>query len=156
MRINIVAVGKIKEKYFTDAILEYSKRLSRFCEYKIIEVDEYKNNKTSAEEINITKNEEGKRILAKAKGYLIAMDKGGKMLSSEDLAEKIKDLTTYGNSEITFIIGGSNGLSSEVLSTVNEKISFGKVTYPHQLMRVIMSEQIYRAFTINNGVPYHK
>ena len=156
MRINIVCVGKIKEKYFTDAIKEYSKRLSRFCDFNIIEVDEYKNNKTSAEEINITIREEGKRLLDKAKGYLIAMDKGGKMLSSEDLATEIHDLTTYGNSEITFLIGGSNGLSSEVLSRVDKKISFGKVTYPHQLMRVILSEQIYRAFTIINGVPYHK
>ena len=156
MRINIVAVGKIKEKFFTDAIAEYKKRLSRFCEFNVIEVDEYKNNKTTAEQINITINTEGERLLDKAKGYIIALDKGGKLLSSEDIAEDIKEITTYKTSEITFIIGGSHGLSKEVLIRADEKISFGKVTYPHQLMRVILSEQIYRAFTIINGVPYHK
>lgn len=156
MKINIVAVGKIKEKYWTDAINEYKKRLSRFCDFNIIEVDEYKNNKTTSEQINITKNAEGERLLEKAKGYLIALDKGGKLLSSEGIAEDIKDITTYKASEITFLIGGSNGLSDKVLATVSEKISFGKVTYPHQLMRVILAEQIYRAFTINNSIPYHK
>ncbi len=156
MRINIVAVGKIKEKYFTDAIAEYKKRLSRFTEFNVIEVDEYKNNKTTPEQINITINTEGERLLDKAKGYIIALDKGGKLMSSEEIAEDIKDITTYKSSEITFLIGGSHGLSKQVLQRADEKISFGKVTYPHQLMRVILSEQIYRAFTIINGVPYHK
>lgn len=156
MRINIVAVGKIKEKYFTDAIAEYKKRLSRFTEFNVIEVEEYKNNKTTPEQINITINTEGERLLDKAKGYIIALDKGGKLMSSEEIAEDIKDITTYKSSEITFLIGGSHGLSKQVLQRADEKISFGKVTYPHQLMRVILSEQIYRAFTIINGVPYHK
>ncbi len=156
MRVNIVAVGKIKEKYFTDAIGEYAKRLSRFCEFSVIEVDEYKNQKTCEEEILITKKKEGERLLQKAKGMVIAMDKEGKMLSSEELAYKIKDICTYNASEISFLIGGSNGLSDEVIKRADYIISFGKITYPHQLMRVILSEQIYRAFTINNSVPYHK
>lgn len=156
MRINIVCVGKIKEKYFTDAIAEYKKRLSRFCDFNVIEVDEYKNNKTTPEQINITITTEGERLLDKAKGYIIALDRCGKLVSSEDIADNIKEITTYQSSEITFLIGGSHGLSNEVLKHANAKISFGKVTYPHQLMRVILSEQIYRAFTIINGVPYHK
>lgn len=156
MKVNIVAVGKIKEKYFTDAINEYAKRLSRFTEFSVVEVDEYKNQKTSEEEIQITKKIEGERLLKKAKGVIIAMDRQGKMLSSEELADKIKEIFTYNASEISFLIGGSNGLPDEVLKKADYVISFGKVTYPHQLMRVVLSEQIYRAFTINNSLPYHK
>lgn len=151
-----MAVGKIKEKYFTDAINEYKKRLSKFCDYNIIEVDEYKNTKTSPEEIKKTITHEGENILAKLKGYVVAMAIQGKMLSSEELADTIKNQMVQGISEITFVIGGSNGLSKEVLSRADMLISFGKVTYPHQLMRVILTEQIYRAFCINNSVPYHK
>lgn len=156
MKVNIVAVGKIKEKYFTDAINEYAKRLSRFTEFSVVEVDEYKNQKTSEEEIQITKKIEGERLLKKAKGIIIAMDRQGKMLSSEELACKIKVIFTYNASEISFLIGGSNGLSQEVINKADYLVSFGKITYPHQLMRVILSEQIYRAFTINNSLPYHK
>lgn len=156
MKVNIVSVGKIKEKYFTDAINEYAKRLSRFTEFSVVEVDEYKNQKTSEEEIQITKKIEGERLLKKAKGVIIAMDRQGKMLSSEELADKIKEIFTYNASEISFLIGGSNGLPDEVLKKADYVISFGKVTYPHQLMRVLLSEQIYRAFTINNSLPYHK
>lgn len=156
MKVNIVAVGKIKEKYFTDAINEYAKRLSRFTEFSVVEVGEYKNQKTSEEEIQITKKIEGERLLKKAKGVIIAMDRQGKMLSSEELACKIKEIFTYNASEISFLIGGSNGLSQEVINKADYLVSFGKITYPHQLMRVILSEQIYRAFTINNSLPYHK
>ena len=106
MKVNIVAVGKIKEKYFTDAINEYAKRLSRFTEFSVVEVDEYKNQKTSEEEIQITKKIEGERLLKKAKGIIIAMDRQGKMLSSEELACKIKEIFTYNASEISFLIGG--------------------------------------------------
>lgn len=156
MKINVIAVGKIKENYFKDAIGEYAKRLSRFCDFNIIEVDEYRNTKDTAEEINITKNIEGDRLIKKLRGCVIVTDRSGIMFSSEELAEKMRNVTTGGISEISFVIGGSNGLSKAVLDRADAVISFGKVTYPHQLMRVILTEQIYRAFTINSSIKYHK
>lgn len=152
MKINIVAVGKIKEKFFTDAIAEYQKRLSRFCDFKIVEVPEATNYKNLAEKSHI----EGELLLLKAKGYIVALDGKGKMLSSEDIATTINDNMVNGISEISFIIGGSNGLSKELLDKSNLIVSFGKITFPHQLFRVVLSEQIYRAFTIIGGMPYHK
>lgn len=152
MKINIVAVGKIKEKFFLDAIAEYSKRLSKFCEFKIIEVNEASNYKNLSEKNEI----EGKLLLSKCKGVIIALDRCGKMLSSEDLANVISDNMMSGGSEISFIIGGSNGISDEVKNNAKLLISFGKITFPHQLFRVVLSEQIYRAFSIINGMPYHK
>lgn len=152
MKINIVAVGKIKERFFTDAIMEYAKRLSKFCDFKIIEVNEATVYKNLDEKSEL----EGVLLLSKAKGYVIALDGRGKMLSSENLADEIKSNMVNGVSEITFIIGGSNGLSKEVLTKANMVLSFGKITFPHQLFRVVLSEQIYRAFTIINGMPYHK
>ena len=152
MKVNIVAVGKIKEKFFTDAIAEYAKRLSKFCDFKVVEVNEATNYKNLTEKSEI----EGELLLAKAKGYIIALDGKGKLLSSEDLAQNIKDNMVNGVSEISFIIGGSNGLSDKVRSQANMIVSFGKITFPHQLFRVVLSEQIYRAFTIINGMPYHK
>ncbi len=152
MKVNIVAVGKIKEKFFTDAIAEYAKRLSKFCDFNIIEVDESSN----ITNIQLKKEKEGELLLSKAKGYIIALDGGGKLLSSEDLAELLKTNMTNGESEFSFVIGGSNGLSDLVKTKANKIVSFGKITFPHQLFRVVLSEQIYRAFTINNHINYHK
>lgn len=152
MKVNIVCVGKIKEKFFTDAIAEYTKRLSRFASVKIIEVDEASNITNLEQKSKI----EGERLLAKANGILVSLDGGGKLLSSEELARFIHDKKLNGGSEISFIIGGSNGLSREVLDKSNLVLSFGKITFPHQLFRVVLAEQIYRAFTIIEGLPYHK
>lgn len=152
MKVNIVCVGKIKEKFFTDAIAEYKKRLSRFCNFNIIEVDE-----DSKETNTDRKNEvEGKRILDKCSGVIVALDIHGKMLESQEIADFIKTKQVSGVSEISFVIGGSNGLSNEVLKRAALSLSFGKITFPHQLFRVVLTEQIYRAFTIISGLPYHK
>lgn len=152
MKINIVCVGKIKEKFFTDAISEYAKRLSRFCSFNIVEVDE------AAKIENLEKKSEieGKLLLEKCSGIIVALDGKGKMLSSPELATFIKETTVMGASEISFVIGGSNGLSDDVIKSAKLVLSFGKITFPHQLFRVVLSEQIYRAFTINAGLPYHK
>lgn len=152
MEVNIVAVGKIKEKFFADAISEYQKRLSAFCKFSIIEVPELSSQK------NILKKteEEGKLILQKCSGVLVCTEISGEAFSSEDLAEFIADKQTSGLSKITFVIGGSNGLSKEVLSKADLKLSFGKITFPHQLFRVVLVEQIYRAFSIICKMPYHK
>lgn len=152
MKINIVCVGKIKEKFFTDAILEYKKRLTKFCDLTVIEVDEASN------ETNLTKKSEieGKRLLEKCTGVIVCLDSRGQMFSSEEIAKFIKTKTVSGNSVISFVIGGSNGLSEEVLSRASLRLSFGKITFPHQLFRVVLIEQIYRALTINAGLPYHK
>ena len=152
MKINIVCVGKIKEQFFTDAIKEYQKRLSKFCDMKIVEVQEASNYKNLDEKSKL----EGELLLNKSKGFIIALDGGSKQLSSEEFAGVISDKMINGVSEISFIIGGSNGLSDDVLNKSNLKVSFGKITFPHQLFRVVLSEQIYRAFTIINGMPYHK
>lgn len=152
MKVNIVCVGKIKEKFFTDAIAEYEKRLSRFCNFKIFEVDE------DSKETNLEKKSEieGKRLLEKANGVIVSLDLRGKMLDSKEIAGFIEKNQVSGKSEISFIIGGSNGLSKEVLEKSSLILSFGKITFPHQLFRVVLTEQIYRAFTIIVGLPYHK
>ena len=152
MKINIVAVGKIKENYFVDACKEYLKRLSRFDVVSIIEVPEAPQSKSIDEQCKI----EGESILSKARGYIIAMDIEGKKLSSNDLAKLLDTKKTEGVSEISFVIGGSNGLSQEVKDKVDMKISFSDMTFPHQLFRVMLLEQIYRAETILNHIPYHK
>jgi len=152
MKINIVAVGKIKEKFFTDAINEYAKRLSRFCEFKVIEVDEAAPNKSEEERKKI----EGESLLKKTKGCIVVLDGKGKEMASSELAQFIKDKNINGISEISFLIGGSNGHSQEVKDKADVLLSFGKATYPHQLFRVMLSEQIYRAMTINAGTPYNK
>ena len=143
-KINIVCVGKIKEKFFSDAILEYLKRLSRFAKVEVREVAECR-----------TLEEEAALILKAAKGRIIALCIEGKKYSSEELAGYVKELTDSGT-ECTFIIGSSCGLSDEVKSRANLKLSFSDLTFPHQLMRVILLEQIYRAFMINGGGEYHK
>lgn len=152
MKVNIVCVGKIKEKFFTDAIAEYQKRLSRFCNFNIIEVDEA----SKIDNLEKKSEAEGNLLLAKCTGVVVCLDGKGKMFSSPEIAKFIKKKEVSGNSEMTFVIGGSNGLSQAVLKRADLLLSFGNITYPHQLFRVVLSEQIYRAFTILNGLPYHK
>lgn len=158
MKITIISVGKIKEKYLVNGIKEYTKRLSRYAKLELIEVRDEKAPETlSTKEIEAVKNQEGKRILSRLKdSFIITLAIEGKMLSSEEFAEKIEDIKTYHHSHITFIIGGSLGLSRDVLKQSNFLLSFSKMTYPHQLMRLILLEQIYRSFRINNNEPYHK
>lgn len=155
MNIKIVCVGNIKESYFKDAIKEYEKRLSRFCKFEIIEVKEELVD-PNLKNLDVVKDKEGERILQKAQGYLIALDIKGNNISSEEHAKKINELSIRGISSITYIIGGSYGLSKNVLQKVDYSLSFGKLTYPHQLMRVVLTEQIYRAYTILEGSSYHK
>lgn len=158
MNINIIAVGKIKEKYFTAAIDEYSKRLSRFVKLNVTEVaDEKIPDRASDKEIEQIKEKEGEKILAKIPqgSYVITLCIEGEELSSEELAEKVAAVSMT-NSSVTFIIGGSLGLSDKVKSASQLRLSFGRMTLPHQLMRVVLLEQIYRAFKINNNESYHK
>lgn len=159
MKIKCITVGKIKEKYFKTAIEEYAKRLLRYCKLEQIEVaDEKAPDSLSATEIELVKDKEGERILKKIDDgdYIITLEIEGKQLSSEQLAKKISMLAVTGNSSLCFIIGGSHGLSEAVKSKSNFKLSFSKMTFPHQLMKVVLLEQIYRAFRINGGEPYHK
>ncbi|WP_300276351.1 23S rRNA (pseudouridine(1915)-N(3))-methyltransferase RlmH [Peptacetobacter sp.] len=159
MNINIIGVGKIKEKYLKLGIDEFKKRLSKYCKLDIIELDDEKApEKLSEKEMLMVKDKEGKKILSKIKdtSYVIALAIDGKNLSSEELADKMSDLAVRGNSNITFVIGGSLGLSDEVLNRADYKLSFSKMTFPHQMMRLILLEQVYRAYRINNNEPYHK
>lgn len=159
MNIRLITVGKIKEKYIQEGIKEYSKRLSRYCSLEIIEIDDEKAPENlSVKEMEIVKEKEGERILAKIpqSSFVISLVIQGKQLSSEELAEKIDTLMVEGVSDISFIIGGSLGLSNEVINRSNFKLSFSKMTFPHQLMRMILLEQVYRAWRIIKGEPYHK
>lgn len=159
MKITLITVGKIKEKYFSMAIDEYKKRLSRYCQLDIIEVNDEKTpDNASEKEECLIRDKEGSRILTKIKAnaYVIALAIQGKNFDSEGLAKHIESLGVQGNSQIVMIIGGSLGLSEHVLQRADEQISFSKLTFPHQLMRVILLEQIYRSFRIIHGEPYHK
>lgn len=159
MNIKIVCVGKLKEKYFKDGIAEYVKRMSRFAKVKIVQVpDEKAPEKLSPAEMEQVKEIEGKRILDKIKDkeYVYVTAIKGKERTSEAFAKELSDLITYGHSDITFVIGGSLGTSDAVNKRADDLISFGKFTMPHQLMRLVLIEQIYRAFMINSGSPYHK
>lgn len=159
MNIYIICAGKIKEKYLKDALAEYSKRLSRYCKLEIIEIpDEKTPDSASEKEEAQIKHKEGQSFLKAIKDnmFVVSLDLKGKMLSSEELAEKIEGWAVDGTSNIAFVIGGSLGLSKEVLDRADFSISFSKMTFPHQLMRVILLEQIYRGFRIINGEPYHK
>lgn len=144
IKVNIVCVGKIKEQFYRDAVAEYVKRLSRFCRAEICELAEGRN-----------LEEEGEAILRRVRGYVIALCVEGQKLSSTGLAARIKQLCD-GGKEITFIIGSSCGLAEKVKAAARLKLSFSDMTFPHQLMRVILCEQIYRAFMINGGGEYHK
>ncbi len=159
MKITILTVGKIKEKYLKDAIAEYSKRLSKYCKLEIVEVaDEKTPDQASKVVEEIIRNKEGERLLKYIKddAFVITLEINGKMLTSEELADKIDNLGIGGSSHIIFVIGGSIGLGKEVLRRSNYALSFSKMTFPHQLMRVILLEQIYRSYRIIQGEPYHK
>lgn len=158
LSINIVCVGKIKEKFFRDAIDEYSKRLSKYCKLDILELpDEKIPDRINDSIINEVKEKECNNIInhLKKDSYIIALDLKGKEFSSEDFSKKIDNISMQ-NSKITFIIGGSLGLTDNLLSLADEKICFSKMTFPHQLIRIFLVEQIYRAFKISNGENYHK
>ena len=159
MNIRVISVGKLKEKYWRDAVSEYAKRLGAYCSVEIIEVRESRlpANPSAADEAAV-KEAEGKDILHHiSKGdYVITLEIKGKKLSSEQLADKMANLALDGNSSIAFVIGGSLGLSPEVSRRADFKLSFSDMTFPHQMMRVILLEQIYRSFKINRNETYHK
>ena len=159
MKIKVVTVGKLKEKYLKDGIAEYSKRISRFAKLEMIELaDEKTPDRASESENQKILEIEGQRILSKVgdRDFVIALAIEGKTLSSEEFSKQLEEASIKGFSTITFIIGGSLGLSSAVKKRANLPVSFGRLTLPHQLMRLVLAEQIYRAFTIQQGSPYHK
>ena len=159
MKITILTVGKIKEKYLKDAISEYSKRLSKYCKLEIIEVADEKTPDNASEVVEEgIRNKEGERLLKYIKddAFVITLEINGKLLTSEELSDKINKLGVGGTSHIIFVIGGSIGLGKEVLKRSNFALSFSKMTFPHQLMRVILLEQVYRSYRIINNEPYHK
>lgn len=159
MNITVICIGKLKETYWTDAIKEYSKRLSKYCTLALNELKEEKmpDNASNAEETAV-KEAEGKSILKHIKkdAYVIALEIQGKELTSEALSEKMESLGILGKSDLVFVIGGSIGLSKEVLARADFRLSFSKMTFPHQMMRVILLEQIYRSFKIMRNETYHK
>lgn len=159
MKITLAVVGKIKEKYLEDAVAEYSKRLGRYCRLEILQVaDERTPEGASQAQEEQIKEKEGERLLAKIRpdAYVIALAIRGRMLDSVELSQRLEKLGVGGVSHIVFVIGGSLGLSEAVLSRADEQLSFSKLTFPHQLMRVMLLEQIYRSFRIMGNEPYHK
>ncbi|HEU5549394.1 TPA: 23S rRNA (pseudouridine(1915)-N(3))-methyltransferase RlmH, partial [Streptococcus pneumoniae] len=158
-KIKVVTVGKLKEKYLKDGIAEYSKRISRFAKFEMIELsDEKTPDKASESENQKILEIEGQRILSKIadRDFVIVLAIEGKTFFSEELSKQLEETSIKGFSTLTFIIGGSLGLSSSVKNRANLSVSFGRLTLPHQLMRLVLVEQIYRAFTIQQGFPYHK
>jgi len=159
MRIRIITVGKIKEAFYRDAMKEYLKRLQKYATVEIVEVaDEKTIEQANQAQIDSIKQKEAQRILQQIKenSYVIALEINAKQMASEELAEYIRELGIRGKSSIVFIIGGSLGLHDSVLERADHTLSFSKLTYPHQLMRVILLEQVYRCFRINSNEPYHK
>ncbi|HGJ1758241.1 TPA: 23S rRNA (pseudouridine(1915)-N(3))-methyltransferase RlmH [Streptococcus pneumoniae] len=159
MKIKVVTVGKLKEKYLKDGIAEYSKRISRFAKFEMIELlDEKTPDKASESENQKILEIEGQRILSKIadRDFVIVLAIEGKTFFSEEFSKQLEETSIKGFSTLTFIIGGSLGLSSSVKNRANLSVSFGRLTLPHQLMRLVLVEQIYRAFTIQQGFPYHK
>ena len=159
MKITLITVGKIKEKYLKDAIAEYSKRLSKYCKLEVIEVADEKTPDQASENVEQQiRKKEGERILryVKEDAYVITLEIGGTMLDSVAFAKKIETLGVQGKSHIIFIIGGSIGLGEDVLKRSDYGLSFSKMTFPHKLMRVILLEQVYRSYRIIEGAPYHK
>ena len=159
MKITLITVGKIKEKYLKDAIAEYSKRLSKYCKLEIVEVADEKTPDQASENVERQiRQKEGERILRYVKddAYVFTLEIGGTMLDSVAFAKKIETLGIQGKSHLIFIIGGSIGLGEEVLRRSDYALSFSKMTFPHQLMRVILLEQVYRSYRIISGEPYHK
>lgn len=158
LTINIICVGKLKEKFFKDAIDEYSKRLSKYCKLNILELpDEKIPDKTNINIENEIKSKECNKIInhIKKDSYIICLDLTGKELSSEQFSKKIEDISMQ-SSQITFIIGGSLGLTEKVLNLSNQKLCFSKMTFPHQLIRIFLLEQLFRTFKISNGETYHR
>lgn len=158
LTINIICIGKVKEKFFREAIDEYSKRLSKYCKLNILELpDEKIPDKTNSNIENDIKTKECNNIInhIKKDSYVICLDLKGKELSSEEFSKNIENISMQ-SSQITFIIGGSLGLTEKILSVCNQKICFSKMTFPHQLIRVFLLEQIFRAFKISNGETYHR
>ncbi|WP_339148237.1 MULTISPECIES: 23S rRNA (pseudouridine(1915)-N(3))-methyltransferase RlmH [unclassified Sutcliffiella] len=159
MNISIITIGKLKEKYLKQGINEYLKRLSAYAKIDIIELpDEKAPEQLSEAEMEQVKNKEGERILGKISDdtHVIALAIEGKQRSSEELAREMDKLATYGKSKVAFVIGGSLGLSGDVMKRANDTLSFSRMTFPHQLMKLILLEQVYRGFRINRGEPYHK
>lgn len=159
MKITVIAVGKIKEKYLRDAIAEYAKRLSKYCKLELLEVADEKTPDAASPAVERSiRQKEGERILryVREDAYVVTLEIGGQMLDSVEFSRKLERLGIQGKSHITFIIGGSIGLSPEVSSRADYALSFSKMTFPHQLMRVILLEQIYRGYWIMAGEPYHK
>lgn len=159
MKVTVLAVGKVKEKFYRDALAEYEKRLSRYCKLSIIEVEDEKTEENvSANQIELVKEKEGKRLLRfmSPDAWCIALAIDGKKMDSVAFSQKIEKLGVSGRSHIMFVIGGSLGLHDDVLRAADEKLSFSDMTFPHQLMRVILLEQIYRGYRIANHEPYHK
>ncbi|QKS73071.1 23S rRNA (pseudouridine(1915)-N(3))-methyltransferase RlmH [Paenalkalicoccus suaedae] len=159
MKITVITVGKLKEKYLKLGIAEYTKRLSAYANVDLVEVaDEKAPENLSEADMDIVKQKEGERILAKLTPdtHVITLEIDGKQLTSEQLAKEIDQLATYGKSKIVFVIGGSLGLSDEVKQRSNYALSFSKMTFPHQVMKLVLLEQVYRAFKIVRNEPYHK
>ena len=159
MKITVITVGKLKEKYLKDAIAEYSKRLSKYCKLEIVEVADEKTPEHASEVVEeAIRAKEAERILkyVKEDAFVITLEIAGKQLTSEEFADKIEQLGVRGVSHIIFIIGGSIGLGKDVLAKSDYALSFSKMTFPHQLMRVILLEQVYRSYRIISGEPYHK
>lgn len=159
VKVTIISVGKVREKYLQLGIDEFRKRLGRFCKLELIEIkDEAISEKASAKDLEIVRQKEGQLILAKIPdmAFVIALDIDGSVFSSEQLADKVSDVTTYEKSHLVFLIGGSVGLAEEVKRSANLKLSFSKMTFPHQLFKLMLLEQIYRAFKINANESYHK
>lgn len=159
MKITVLCVGKIKEKFYRDAISEYAKRMSRYCKLEIVEVADEKTPDKAGEMLeNQIKQKEAERILEKIRSdaYVISLEIQGEKLNSEAFAKKIDSIGIQGNSQIVFVIGGSLGLHESVSKRADSKISFSDMTFPHQLMRVILLEQVYRSYRIIHGEPYHK
>lgn len=159
MNISLICIGNLKEKYWAQAVEEYSKRLSAFCRFSVIQLNEERiSNNPSPGEIDRILNAEGKRIIEKIpkNSYVISMCIEGKQISSNELSQKIEDISLSGKSSLCFIIGGSRGLSQQVKQRSDFKLSMSKMTFPHQMARVILCEQIYRAFEISSNGKYHK
>ena len=156
VKVNVVAVGRVKEKYFADGISEYAKRIGKFANFSIIEIAEENFNKVDAKAIEIIKERECERILPHLKGQVYAMAIEGKKYSSENFAKEIKSLVDKGEGVITFVIGGSYGLDDKIKEKADKLLSFSDMTFPHTMFRLMLTEQIYRAFSINSGSNYHK
>ena len=152
IKVRVAAVGRLKEKYFADAVSEYAKRLSAYCRFEVVEVPAAPPSKSPAEQSAI----ETAALLSKAGGLVVALDKSGRNMTSEELASFIASKCAGGVSEFSFLVGGSHGIEPSSLKKVDAVISFGKMTFPHQLFRVMLLEQLYRALSINAGAPYHK